>query len=66
MLFRSRRQEENRLEEEARRKRIAEDELARREEERRRSREMSIFELQQDGPSRRLENPPGKFDLVGI
>ena len=52
------RQEENRLDEEARRKRIAEEEeLARRE---RGSGEMSIFELQQDGPSRRLESPPGK------
>jgi len=56
-----RRQEESRLDEEVRRKRIADDELARREEERRRSREMSIFELQQDGPSRKLESPPGKM-----
>jgi len=55
------RQAENRLEEEVRKKRIAEDELARREEERRRSREMSIFEFQRDGPSQRLESPPGKF-----
>ena len=56
-----RRQEESRLEEEARKKRIAEDESVRREEERRRSREMSIFELQRDGPSQRLESPPGRL-----
>jgi len=54
-----RRQEETRLEEEARKKRIAEAELARREEERRRSKEMSISELQRDGPSQRPESPPG-------
>ena len=54
-----RRQEENRLEEEARKRRIAE-ESARRGEERRWSKDMSIFELQIDGPSRRLENS-GRF-----
>ena len=56
-----RRQEETRLEEEARKKRIAEDELSRREEERRKSKEMSIFELQRDGMSQRLESPPGRL-----
>ena len=49
------RQEETRLEEEARRKRIAES--ARREEEKRRSKDMSIFELQRDGPNQRQEGP---------
>lgn len=55
-----RRQEETRLEEEARKKRIAEEGLVRQEEERRRSKEMSISELQLDGPSRRLESPQGR------
>jgi len=61
-----RRQEESRLDEETRKKRIAEDELARREEERRRSREMSIFELQRDSPSQRLESPPGRLIWCGF
>ena len=52
-----RRQEETRLEEETRKKRIAEEELARQEKERRGSKEMSIFELQQDGSSR---SSPGR------
>ena len=51
-----RRQEETRLDEEARKKRIAE-ESARREEEKRRSQDMTIFELQQGGPSQRRRSP---------
>ena len=55
-----RRQEETRLEEEARKKRIAEEDLVRLEE-KRRSKDMSIFELQQGGLSRRPESPSGRL-----
>jgi len=55
-----RRQEEARLEEEARKRKISEEELAREEEERRRSKEMTIFELQRDGPSQMPESSPGE------
>ena len=51
-----RRQEETRLEEEARKKRTVE-EFARREEEKRWSKDTTIFELQQDGPSQKPESP---------
>lgn len=53
-----RRQEENRLEEEARKKRIVES--ARREDERPGSKDITVFELQRDGPSQRLGSP-GRF-----
>ena len=55
-----RRQEETRLEEEARKRRVFEEALAREEEDRRRSKELSIFELQRDGPSQMPENSPGR------
>ena len=58
-----RRQEEDRLDEEMRKKRIAES--ARREEEMRGSKNMSIFELQQNSPNRRPESP-GMFILDGF
>jgi len=55
-----RRREETRIEEEARKRRVFEEALAREEEERRRSKEMSIFELQRDGPSQMPESSPGR------
>jgi len=55
-----RRQEEARLEEEARKRRSIEEALAREQEERQRSKEMTIFELQRDGPSQRRESSPGR------
>jgi len=53
--------EETRLEDEARTRRDFEEALAREGEGRRRSKEMSAFELQQDGPSQILESSAGRL-----